>query len=185
VVFFTDEEISAGGSDSYLAHHREELSRHVAGFESDAGGEVATGFTVDVRAVPVWRDSAGTLVATSDSTRTFREAAARRAGILERLATWSWALGPLGAGRFTAGGSGADLDEACKRGLLGFGVSHPTDTDYFDYHHSPADTFDRVDPGKMARNVAIAAVAIYLAADAPERLLPWPEAPASPETGTR
>ncbi|HEX7879646.1 MAG TPA: M20/M25/M40 family metallo-hydrolase [Candidatus Eisenbacteria bacterium] len=187
VAFFTDEEISGGGTGSYLEHHAAELPLHVAGFESDAGGEVATGFSIDVRGVAVMRDSSGTMVATADTLRSFREAATLRGDILKSLAGWSWALGPLGARKLVAGGVGADLDELTKFGLLGFGVSHPTEADYFDYHHSPADTFDRVDPDKMARNAAILAVAIYLAADAPERLLPWPAQPNAPAypSGTR
>jgi hypothetical protein len=188
VVFFTDEEISGGGTDSYLRHHGHEIPRHVAGFESDAGGEVATGLVVDVRGVAVLRDSLGTMVTTADTLRPFVEAVALRKQVQSALADWSWALAPLGATTFKPGGSGVDIDELCKWGMLGFGLAHPTDTDYFDYHHSPADTFDRVDAKKLARNAAIAAVAIYLVADAPDRLLPWPartEPPPPTPTGAR
>ena len=39
-------------------------------------------------------------------------------------------------------------------------------TDYFDYHHTPDDTLDKIDPKALAQNVAAYAVFAYLAADA-------------------
>ena len=39
-------------------------------------------------------------------------------------------------------------------------------TDYFDYHHTPDDTLDKIDPKALAQNVAAYAVFAYLAASA-------------------
>jgi carboxypeptidase Q len=39
-------------------------------------------------------------------------------------------------------------------------------TDYFDYHHTPDDTLDKIDPKALAQNVAAYAVFAYLAANA-------------------
>lgn len=39
-------------------------------------------------------------------------------------------------------------------------------TDYFDYHHTPDDTFDKIDPKKMAQNVAAFTTMIWLASEA-------------------
>jgi hypothetical protein len=36
---------------------------------------------------------------------------------------------------------------------------------YFDYHHSEADTLDKVDPGALQRDVAVVAVMSYLLAN--------------------
>jgi carboxypeptidase Q len=41
---------------------------------------------------------------------------------------------------------------------------------YFWYHHSSADTVDKLDPHEMARVVALLAVMSYVVADMPERL---------------
>ncbi|NOX57503.1 MAG: peptidase M28, partial [Planctomycetes bacterium] len=41
---------------------------------------------------------------------------------------------------------------------------------YFDYHHSPADTFDKVDPVELQENVAVMAMVAYIIADMPDRL---------------
>lgn len=40
-------------------------------------------------------------------------------------------------------------------------------TDYFDYHHTPDDTLDKIDPASLRQNVACYVVFAYLAADAP------------------
>jgi Zn-dependent M28 family amino/carboxypeptidase len=41
---------------------------------------------------------------------------------------------------------------------------------YFDYHHTDADTLDKVDPQQLADDVAAIAVLAYIAADLPDRL---------------
>jgi hypothetical protein len=37
---------------------------------------------------------------------------------------------------------------------------------YFNYHHTPADTFDKVDPHELAENAVVMAVTAYALADA-------------------
>jgi carboxypeptidase Q len=38
-------------------------------------------------------------------------------------------------------------------------------TDYFDFHHTPDDTLDKVDPARLNQSVAAFAVFTYLAAE--------------------
>jgi Zn-dependent M28 family amino/carboxypeptidase len=38
-------------------------------------------------------------------------------------------------------------------------------TDYFDYHHTPNDTLDKIDPAALDQQVAAYAVLAYLAAE--------------------
>ena len=38
-------------------------------------------------------------------------------------------------------------------------------TDYFDLHHTPDDTLDKIDPDKLAQNVAAYAALVWLAAE--------------------
>ena len=40
-------------------------------------------------------------------------------------------------------------------------------SDYFDLHHTPDDTFDKIDPAAMKQNVAAWAVTLYLASELP------------------
>jgi hypothetical protein len=47
------------------------------------------------------------------------------------------------------------------------------DTDgrtYFDYHHTDADTLDKVDPAALADDVAAVAALAYVIADMPDRI---------------
>ena len=38
---------------------------------------------------------------------------------------------------------------------------------YFNYHHTPADTFDKVDPRELSENAAVMTVLSYALADSP------------------
>lgn len=81
------------------------------------------------------------------------------------------ALAPLGIapGRQPAGG-GADVEK-----LVGAGVAvvdlRQDGTRYFDLHHTPDDTLDKIDPAQLAQNVEAWSILINLAANAPEDLM--------------
>jgi carboxypeptidase Q len=75
------------------------------------------------------------------------------------------------AGRagITQGGGGADIGPMMRDGVPG--LSLRTDNgDYFVYHHTPADTIDKLDPAHVQRAVAATAILIYVAAEMPDRL---------------
>jgi carboxypeptidase Q len=75
----------------------------------------------------------------------------------------------IDAGEVTRGGGGADIGPLMRNGVPGMGL----DVDgsrYFWYHHSDADTLDKLDPDEMARCVAAMAVMAYVAADLPDAL---------------
>jgi carboxypeptidase Q len=77
-------------------------------------------------------------------------------------------LDRIGADSLLPGGGGADIGPIMQRGVPG--MSHVTDGDYFWYHHTDADTVDKVDPAHLARSVAMLAVMAYVVADLPARL---------------
>lgn len=79
-------------------------------------------------------------------------------GLLERL----------DADSLLASGGGADIGPIMQHGVPG--MSHVTDGDYFWYHHTDADTVDKVDPQDLARSVAMLAIMAYVVADMPTRL---------------
>jgi carboxypeptidase Q len=74
----------------------------------------------------------------------------------------------VGADSLLASGGGADIGPIMQRGVPG--MSHVTDGDYFWYHHTNADTVDKIDPRDMAKSVAMLAVMAYVVADMPDRL---------------
>jgi hypothetical protein len=146
-VLFMNEENGLRGAIAYAERHKDALARHVVAIEADSGAARPTGFGV----------SAGP-------------------GGLERVREIARLLEPLGATEVTPGGGGADISRLRPAGvpLLGL-LLDPTR--YFDYHHSPADTLDKVDPAELARGTAALAVMAYALAEMPDvlpRLEPAP-----------
>ena len=155
-VLFMNEENGLRGGKAYAADHAAELPRHVAAIETDSGGFAPEGFTANV-------DAEG----------------------LEALRAIASALAPLGATRITAGGGGADIGEmrAARVPLMGLDVDGAR---YFDWHHTPADTLDKVDPGELARSTATLAAMAYMLAEMPETLpRPVPSPSPSPSPAPR
>ena len=75
----------------------------------------------------------------------------------------------IGAGQITRGGGGADIGPLMQTGVPGMGLN-VDGTRYFWYHHTDADTLDKLDPDEVARCVAALAVMAYVVADLPEGL---------------
>ncbi len=73
------------------------------------------------------------------------------------------------AGTVTRGGGGADIAPLMATGVPGMGLS-VDGTRYFWYHHTDADTVDKLDPDEVALCVAAMAVMAYVVADMPQRL---------------
>jgi len=145
VVGWVNEENGDRGGEAYRDTHAAELARHVLAIESDGGVFRPSGFGF------TGSDSAFAIV--------------RSVGRL---------LVSLGADTVTKGGGGSDIGPSMERGVPGMGLN--TDgTRYFWYHHSDADTVDKLDPHEMAECVATMAVMAYVVADLPE---PLPRGPA-------
>jgi carboxypeptidase Q len=76
------------------------------------------------------------------------------------------ALKPLGIDYAEGkGGPGPDLIPLTQQGAVWAWLAQDG-TDYFDYHHTPDDTLDKIDPASLAQNTAAYAVFAYLAASA-------------------
>jgi Iap family predicted aminopeptidase len=139
-VLFTNEENGTRGSRAYFETHRGEVNRHVAAIESDSGGARPLGFGV----------SAGP-------------------GGFERVREIAAALAGIGAGEVKPRGGGVDVAPLRDAGVPALSLNQDM-TRYFDYHHTEADTLDKVDPADLARNVAAMAVMAYRLADMPDPL---------------
>lgn len=89
--------------------------------------------------------------------------------IADRVAT---ALAPLGIsrGRGVAGG-GTDVAPVLRTGVGGIDLDQ-SGLRYFDYHHTPDDTLDKVDPEQLRQNVAAWTAMLAIAANAPEDIGP-------------
>ncbi len=140
VVGWTNEENGLRGGSAYRDAHRAELGRHVAAIESDGGVFKPAGFGF------TGSDSALAIV--------------RQVGTL---------LAGIGSGDIVRGGGGADIGPIMALGVPGMGLN-VDGTRYFWYHHTDADTVDKLDPRDVALCVATMAVMAYVLADMPERL---------------
>lgn len=137
VIAFANEEQGLLGGKAYAERHLGDIRKHVIAAESDFG--------------------AGRIYA-------FRTSAPEYAqGAVSQIAD---ALAPLGIAHAPEeGGPGPDIIPFTERGLA-WATLRQDGTDYFDYHHTPDDTLDKIDPQALAQNVAAYAVFAYLAASA-------------------
>jgi carboxypeptidase Q len=140
VVAWTNEENGSRGGEGYRDAHRAELDKHVMALESDNGVFKPQGLGV----------TAGE-------------------GGLAMVKDIASLLAPIGADSATAGGGGADTAPIAA---LGVPTMSPNvdGTRYFWYHHSAADTMDKLDPRELAECVALMAVTAYVIADMPGTL---------------
>lgn len=140
LVLFTDEETGGRGAVGYAEAHKAEMGKHVLGIEADTGGFAPRGFEV----------------AGDD------KALASARDIVSLLS-------PIGGNHAREGFAGADVDVIGKAGapILGLWMD---ESRYFDYHHSEADTLDKLRPEDLERDAAAVAIMAYIAADLPDRL---------------
>ncbi|HYP52992.1 MAG TPA: M20/M25/M40 family metallo-hydrolase, partial [Pyrinomonadaceae bacterium] len=141
VVLYTNEENGLRGGNAYRDAHKAELPNHVLAIESDSGIFRPTGFGLDEKA-----------------------SAQARSNIREIAKL----LSSIGADTIGPTGGGADIGPIMREGVTGMGLN--VEGNYFDYHHTPADTFDKIDRKDFALCVATMAVMAYVAADAPARI---------------
>jgi len=89
--------------------------------------------------------------------------------IADRLAV---ALAPLGIVRGTGvAHGGSDVEPVLATGVAGVDLDQSGQR-YFDYHHTPEDTLDIVDPAQLAQNVAAWTTMLAIVANAPEDIGP-------------
>jgi carboxypeptidase Q len=150
VVLYTNEENGLGGGRTYAAAHKGE--RIVAAVEDDTGSGAPLGFQVHA------------LKAAPDPSEDPVEDPERAERVLAALQPHLPWLAPAGAGSLTPGGSGADIGPLVEQGTIGFGLAHDM-TGYWPIHHTEADTFDKVDPALVKRNVAAMTVFAWILAE--------------------
>lgn len=78
-------------------------------------------------------------------------------------------LNPINAGKIEASGGGADIAAIMATGVPGMGLN-VDGTRYFWFHHTDADTPDKLNPAEVQRCVAVMAVMAYIAADIEQAL---------------
>jgi carboxypeptidase Q len=141
VIAWMDEENGTEGGKAYGAEHKSDAANHIAAFESDLGAGHPLGMEGNFKP------------AATPALQPF-------AKILESIG--ANLLQPTGA-------SGADIEPLGAAGVPVFGLIQDNRS-YFHYHHSPADTLDKVNPHELAENAALIAIYAYGIAEAPKPL---------------
>jgi len=139
-ILYMNEENGLAGGKAYAADHEHELEDHVAAIEMDSGGFAPKGFGVSAGDGDI-------------------EVAQRIEPLLELV----------GAGMITAGGGGADIGAMRPFGVPQIGMRTHSDR-YFDYHHTNADTLDKVDPTELKKCAAAMAILAFALAEMEETL---------------
>ena len=140
VVMWTNEENGGRGNKAYRDEHLGELDKHVVAIESDGGVFKPKGFGFS-------------------GSEAAMEIVKEIGGLLDSIE----------AGEITDGGRAADVAPLNDEGVPVMSLK-VDGSKYFWYHHTNADTFDKVDFDDFNRCVAAMAVIAYLIADLDQTL---------------
>ena len=136
IIAWANEENGVRGGIGYVAAHEKEVVNHVGAIEVDLGADHPVGIVYD--AAPAAE---------------------------EQLAPISKLLASQGATLLHAASeTGTDVIPLSVSGVPTFAPIQDART-YFDYHHTAADTLDKIRPQDLRENVALAAVLAYGLAD--------------------
>ena len=162
IAFWVNEENGGRGGQAYVRWAGDSIKNHVAAIEMDEGAETPVGIGYGPEPAPS-RPEPGAPSAPE------RKLTAEEQSSMKLCKEIASLLRRLKADRVTQGGGGSDIEPL---GILGVPMLAPTTTvaHYFDWHHTQADTVDKVNREDFCRNVALLSVLAYVLADMPGRL---------------
>ncbi len=137
VVMFGAEEVGLLGAFSYALQHADTLKDHVVATESDFGART------------IWRLVSNVNPDAND--------------FIDEIAKVLSPISIVRGGSDVRGG-GPDIIPLALKGVPTIRLQQ-NGMDYFDLHHTPDDTLDKIDSDELAQNVAAYAATIYLIAD--------------------
>jgi carboxypeptidase Q len=138
MIAWMSEEEGSEGAAQYLKDHAGEMKNHVGAIESDLGADHPTGIYY-----------------------------AGKPELGQWLRPVAQVLDRIGAGSLVnAPETGEDISGLTQKGVPSFAPIQDSRF-YFNYHHTAADTFDKIDKKHLNENAAIMAVLAYALADAP------------------
>ncbi len=142
VIAWMDEENGGAGAQTYNKEHAAEFPSHVAAIESDSGAAHPLGFEIKMspQAIDLLRPALNVLQSIGAN-----------------------ALRP------NPSSPGADISGMAESGVPALGVMQDGRT-YFHYHHTAADTLDKVLPSELRENAAAMAVVAYAIASTKDPL---------------
>ena len=126
VIAWVDEESGGRGRTAYTTAHGTEFADHVAAIESDLGAAHPLGFTVKIS-----QHAVEFLHPVQEILQSFG------ASLIESIQT----------------SPGSDISAMAQAGVPALGIMQDGRT-YFNYHHSAADTLDKIEPRALRENAA-------------------------------
>ena len=133
-VLFMCEEFGIRGGPAYADSAKNSGLKHIAAIESDRGGFMPRGFSVN---------------ATTD--------------IFQKIKKWEYLFEGTQAAHIFKGGGGPDISPLNQLGAVTMGLVVDNQR-YFDYHHSGSDTFDKVNERELELGAAAMAMLSYILA---------------------
>jgi carboxypeptidase Q len=139
VIAWMSEEEGSEGAAQYMIDHKDDAANHIGAIESDLGADHPTGiYYAGKPALGQWLRPVAEL------------------------------LDSIGAESLTSSPeTGEDIEGLTEKGVPSFAPIQDSRF-YFNYHHTAADTFDKVDPKHLNENAAVMAVLAYALADSQE-----------------
>ncbi|HKX84786.1 MAG TPA: M28 family peptidase, partial [Pyrinomonadaceae bacterium] len=133
VIAYMNEENGLVGGTTYANEENANIAKHFAAIESDAGASHPLGF--------------------------FYTAKAETAPFYAAISSVLQSQG-AGLSQIQPGGVGADIGPLTQRGVPSFAPFFTAQT-YFNYHHTAADTLDKIDPKELQEVGSVMAVLAY------------------------
>jgi carboxypeptidase Q len=133
VIAWMDEETGGAGGRAYATEYANDFLRHIAAIESDSGAAHPLGFSVKISPAAI------------DALRPIQSVLQSIGATVFEPSTYP---------------PGADITPLSDAGVPAFGLLQDG-RKYFDYHHTAADTLDKVVPAELRENAAAMAVLAY------------------------
>jgi Zn-dependent M28 family amino/carboxypeptidase len=168
LVFWVNEENGGAGGRAYRQLVDKTLANHAAAIEMDSGAEKPLGMGYGSFGGPR-RPAApaiGAAATPPPAPRGFDLAALtpeeqKSFAYLRDIVSL---LAPIGADSVSPAGGGSDIGPITADGVPAL-APRTTGEHYFDWHHTEADTLDKVDPEDFRKNATMLAVVSYILAD--------------------
>lgn len=168
LVFWVNEENGGAGGRAYRELVGNTLANHVAAIEMDSGAEKPLGMGYGSFGGP--RRPAAPALGAPAAPPAARPGFDLAALTPEEQKSFAYLrdivslLAPIGADSVSPAGGGSDIGPITADGVPAL-APRTTGAHYFDWHHTEADTLDKVDPEDFRKNAAMLAVVSYILAD--------------------
>ena len=169
LVFWVNEENGGAGGRAYRKMVGDKIGDQVAAIEMDEGAEKPLGMGYGSAGGPrrprTPNTATGAPAVTPDGNALSAEVKQSMATLQDIVSM----LEPIGTDTVSPGGGGSDIEPLVADGVPALSP-RTVATHYFDWHHTEADTLDKVDPVEFRKNAAMLSVVTFVLADMDGRL---------------